>query len=243
MSTVASTPARSGPATAGPTAIRIYEYSDMVYWWAIWFAALMGMLLTYAFGESFMIGDKAVKIATSPWLGIAFLIVMFGVLIFTQLRARGIYAVIMILAIAVIGLLVHMLIGWAFIWDLVTLMKVHMNMAFYVMVFVISFAIWVYVTFIHSRLTYGFVHAGEVGWRSPLTGQTESYRPLNFQVIKRSDDLIVHTLLGLRFLGLGTGDIEVKFDVPGGGSQHHVFKNVWRPDKKIANMERLIQDR
>ena len=53
----------------------------------------------------------------------------------------------------------------------------------------------------------------------------------------------MHTLLGLRFLGLGTGDIEVKFDVPGGGSQHHVFKNVWRPDKKIANMERLIQDR
>ncbi len=62
-------------------------------------------------------------------------------------------------------------------------------------------------------------------------------------MIKRSDDLVVHTLLGLRFLGLGTGDIEVKFDVPGGGSQHHVFKNVWSPDKKIANMELLIQDR
>jgi hypothetical protein len=85
------------------------------------------------------------------------------------------------------------------------------------------------------------VHAGEVGWRSPLTGQVESYRPLNFQVVKRSDDLIVHTILGLRFLGLGTGDIEVKFDVPGGGSQHHVFKNVWRPESKIAVMERLIQ--
>jgi hypothetical protein len=243
MTTVAGTPAQSGPTVGGPTSLRIYEYSDMVYWWAIWFAALVGMVLTYAFGESFMIGDKAVKIATSPWLGIGFLLIMFGVLIFTQLRARGIYAVIMLLAVAVIGLLVHMLIGWAFIWDLVTLVKVHMNMAFYAMVFIISFALWVYVTFIHARLTYGVVNPGEIGWHSPLTGRVETYRPLNFQVIKRSDDLVVHTLLGLRFLGLGTGDIEVKFDVPGGGSQHHVFKNVWSPDRKIANMELLIQDR
>ncbi len=171
MTTVAGTPAQSGPTVGGPMSIRIYEYSDMVYWWAIWFAALVGMVLTYAFGESFMIGDKAVKIATSPWLGIGFLLIMFGVLIFTQLRARGIYAVIMLLAIAVIGLLVHMLIGWAFIWDLVTLVKVHMNMAFYVMVFIISFALWVYVTFIHARLTYGVVNPGEIGWHSPLTGR------------------------------------------------------------------------
>jgi hypothetical protein len=215
----------------------------MVYWWAIWFAALVCMFLTSSFGETFQIGDKGVKILTTPWVGLGFMAIMFSVLIFTQLRARGIYAIIMILALAVIGLLVHMLIGWAFIWDLLSLVKVHMNMAFYVIMFAVSFILWMYVTFIHARFTYGFVNAGEIGWRSPLTGQTETFRPLNFQVAKRSDDIIVHTLLGLRFLGLGTGDIDVKFDVPGGGSQHHTFRNVWRPDTKIANMERLIQDR
>jgi hypothetical protein len=109
-----------------------------------------------------------------------------------------------------------------------------------VVVFVVAFVIWSYVALIHARLTFGVVNAGEIGWRSPLTGQMETYRPLNFQVIKRSDDLIVHKMLGLRFLGFGTGDIEVKFDVPGGGSQHHLFKNVWRPDAKIARMEELI---
>ena len=243
MTTVANAPAQASPTTAAPRSIRIYEYSDMVYWWAIWFAALIGIVLTYTFGENFQIGDKSLKIHTSPWLGIGFLTVMFGVLIFTHLRARGIYAIIMILALAVLGLLVHMLVGWTFIWDLVTLVKVHMNLAYYVVVFAVSFVLWVYIAFIHSRFTYGFVNPGEVGWRSPLTGQVESYRPLNFSVTKRSDDIIVHTLLGLRFLGLGTGDIEVKFDVPGGGSQHHLFKNVWRPDTKIATMERLIQDR
>ncbi len=223
--------------------VRIYEYSDMVYWWAIWFAALVGIVLTYLFGENFQIGDKSLKVYTSPWLGIGFLAVMFATLIFTHLRARGIYAIIMILALSVIGLLVHMIVGWTFIWDLVTLVKVHMNLAYYVVVFAITFLLWIYITFIHSRFTYGFVNPGEVGWRSPLTGQVETYKPVNFQVVRRSDDIVVHSLLGLRFLGLGTGDIEVKFSVPGGGSQQHVFRNVWRPDSKVLNMERLIQDR
>lgn len=242
MTSTAKAPTQAAPASPSG-GLRIYEYSDMVYWWAIWFAALVCIVLTAVFGDSIMIGDKALKVHGSPWVGIGFMVVMFGTLIFTHLRARGIYAIILILSLAVIGLLVHLAVGWTFIWDLVTLVKVHMNLAYYVMTFFVSFILWVYITFIHSRFTYGFVNPGEIGWRSPLTGQIENYRPLNFSVVKRSDDIVVHTLLGLRFLGLGTGDIEVKFDVPGGGSQLHLFKNVWRPDVKISRMEQLIQAR
>jgi hypothetical protein len=240
MTTAANAPAQSAAPAEALRSIRIYEYSDLVYWWAIWFAALVCILLTYVGGESFQIGDKALKVHTSPWLGIAFLVVMFSVLIFTQLRARGLHAVILVLSIALVGLLVHMWIGWIAIFDQLTLIKVHMNLAFYVVVFVVTFAIWFYSAIIHARLSYGVVSPGEVGWRSPLTGQIATYKPLNFHVGKRSDDIFVHKILGLGFLGLGTGDIDVKFDVPGGGSQHHVFKNVWRPDRKIARMEALI---
>jgi hypothetical protein len=243
MTTAAKEPAQTPAPGHVPRAVRIYEYSDMVYWWAIWFAALVCIFLTAVFGDDILIGDKALKVHSSPWVGIGFLVVMFATLIFTHLRARGIYAIILILALVVIGLVVHMAVGWTFIWDLVTLVKVHMNLAYYVVVFAVSFVLWVYIAFIHSRFTYGFVNPGEIGWRSPLTNQIESYRPLNFQVVKRSDDIIVHTLLGLRFLGLGTGDIEVRFDVPGGGSQHHLFRNVWRPDAKVGKMEELITDR
>jgi hypothetical protein len=235
--TTQAQPAEASPALRG---MRIYEYSDLVYWWAIWFAALVGIVLTYFFGESIQIGDKALKVHTSPWLGIGFLVVMFSTLIFTHLRARGLHAIILALAIVVIGLIVHMTIGWTAVFDRLTLIKVHMNLAYYVVTFAVTFAIWLYTTFVHARLSYGMVNPGEVGWRSPLTGQVEAYKPLNFQVVKRSDDIIVHRILGLGFLGFGTGDIEVKFDVPGGGSQHHQFKNVWRPDVKVARMEALI---
>jgi hypothetical protein len=241
MTTAATTPAAK-PAVPSRALrrIRVYEYSDLVYWWAIWFAAAVCGVLTGVSGESIQIGDKALNIHTSPWLGIGFLVVMFSVLIFTQLRARGLHAVILVLSIALIGLLVHMWVGWLAIFDQLTLIKVHMNLAFYVFVFVVTFVIWFYSTFIHARLSYGLVSPGEMGWRSPLTGQIATYKPLNFHVGKRSDDIFVHKILGLGFLGLGTGDINVKFDVPGGGSQQHVFKNVWRPDVKIARMEALI---
>jgi hypothetical protein len=241
MTTAAKAPAESAAAPVEALrGIRVYEYSDLVYWWAIWFAALVCIVLTYSFGEQVQIGDKALRVASSPWVGIGFLVVMFSTLIFTHLRARGLHAVILVLGSALVGLLVHLSIGWTRVFDQITLIKVHMNLAYYVVVFVVSFVIWFYTAFIHARLTYGMVNPGEVGWRSPLTGQIETYRPLNFQVIKRSDDIIVHKILGLRFLGLGTGDIEVKFDVPGGGSQIHLFKNVWRPDAKIGRMEALI---
>jgi hypothetical protein len=243
MTTAATTPsARPAAAAAELKGIRIYEYSDLVYWWAIWFAALVCIVATATLGDKIPIGDKAVMVYQNPWLGIGFLIVMFATLIFSQLRARGIYAVIMVLAVALIALSVHNLVGWAFIWDQVILIKIYMNQAYYVATFVVTFAIWLYVTFIHARLTYGIVNPGEIGWHSPLTGQVETYKPLNFQAVRRSDDLIVHKILGLRFLGLGTGDIEVKFDVPGGGSQSHVFKNVWRPNAKIGKLDKLISE-
>ena len=54
-----------------------------------------------------------------------------------------------------IGLIVHMTIGWTAIFDRFTLIKVHMNLAFYVFVFVVSFASGSIPTFIHARLTYG----------------------------------------------------------------------------------------
>src|SRR5262245_18342781 len=212
MATTTNAPAQPAAATDAAKSVRIYEYSDLVYWWAIWFAALVGIVLTLLFGESIQIGHKALKVHPSPWVGIGFLTIMFATLIFTQLRARGIYAVIMALVIALIGLLVHMTIGWTAVFDQLTLIRVHMNLAFYVIVFVVSFVICLYTALLPGRLSYGMVNPGEIGWRTPLTGQMVTHKPLNFQVTKHSDDIVVHTLLGLRFLGLGTGDIDVKFD-------------------------------
>ena len=189
------------------------------------------------------IGDKPLKIHSSPWLGIGFLPIMFGTLIFTQLRARGIYAIIMILmGVALIGLIVHNATGWTFVFDLVTLIKVHMNLAFYVVVFVVSFVIWFYTTFVHARLTYGLVNPGEVGWYSPLTGQSETFRPLNFQVLNAATTSSSTGYWGCNFWASAPAT-STSSSTCRAGAASTTFKNVWRPGAKIARLERLIQDR
>ena len=48
-----------------------------------------------------------------------------------------------------------------------------------------------------------------------FTDAAESYTSPQVQTARQSDDIFVHRLLGLWFLGFGTGDIEVRFNTPG----------------------------
>ncbi len=47
-------------------------------------------------------------------------------------------------------------------------------------------------------------------------------------------------VLGLWFLGFGTGDIEVRFSTPGGGTRVYALKNVWRAAYVEKEINRLV---
>ena len=57
---------------------------------------------------------------------------------------------------------------------------------------------------------------------------------------RQSDDIFVHRLLGLWFLGIGTGDIEVRFNTAGGGQRLYLLKNVWRAAHVEREINRLV---
>jgi hypothetical protein len=50
----------------------------------------------------------------------------------------------------------------------------------------------------------------------------------------------VHRLLGLWFLGFGTGDIEVRFSTAGSGQKVYFLKNVWRAGHVEKEINRLV---
>jgi hypothetical protein len=60
------------------------------------------------------------------------------------------------------------------------------------------------------------------------------------QTSRQSDDIFVHRLLGLWFLGFGTGDIEVRFSTPGAGQKVYHLKNVWRAAHVEKEINRLV---
>jgi len=55
---------------------------------------------------------------------------------------------------------------------------------------------------------------------------------------RNPDDLFRHKLLGLGFLGLGTGD--VVFKPAAAGSEPFIIENVWRSTEKQRRVERLL---
>lgn len=221
--------------------VPIYHYSDMIYWWTIWLAAGICAAHTWLMGDVMTIGGKAVKVDANPWLGLSFVGVMFLTLTLITFRARGIYAIVLALALALGALGVHHLLGWGTLMEAVSHLRIHANLAFYVVVFFVTFALWLYAMFVQPRVTYWFVRPGEVGHRSPFSGHEDSFRSHNVRVNRRGDDFFVHKIFGLAFLGLGTGDIIIDIDVPGQGHEQHVLTNVFRPKRKVEIIQHMIQ--
>ena len=68
----------------------------------------------------------------------------------------------------------------------------------------------------------------------------ESSTSPQVQTSRSSDDIFVHRLLGLWFLGFGTGDIEIRFSTPGAGQKVYFLKNVWRAAHVEKEINRLV---
>jgi hypothetical protein len=73
-----------------------------------------------------------------------------------------------------------------------------------------------------------------------FTDAAESYTSPQVETSRQSDDIFVHRLLGLWFLGFGTGDIEVRFSTAGSGQKVYFLKNVWRAGHVEKEINRLV---
>jgi hypothetical protein len=73
--------------------VRIYQHSNLLYWWAVWAYGLFCAGLTYLQGvgvpQLAATADKQILFHPSPWLGISFIALMLFVVVFTNVRARG----------------------------------------------------------------------------------------------------------------------------------------------------------
>jgi hypothetical protein len=121
-------------------------------------------------------------------------------------------------------------------------LRVHANQAFYSTVFVVLFPVWLLTTFGLNRFHYfTFDRGRQVGDIQRVWGSTRTFTANNISVSSLPDDFFVHRVLGLWWLGLGTGDVVVRFSDPGGGVHHEVITNVWRAKSKVEAVNRRIQ--
>ncbi|MGH6814127.1 MAG: hypothetical protein ACREC6_00320 [Hyphomicrobiaceae bacterium] len=239
-----STPAPAaspGKIPKGKT-LKVYQHSDLLYWWVVWAYGYVCALLTAMQGERANFGGHTdVLIHTNPWLGISFSLLVLFVLIFTNARARGIWSLVLILVVVLLGVAVNRFFEMKALAAKFTLLLIHMNLAFYVFFSSVLLAAWFIVIFIIDRLSYVYFAPTQVGKKQVFGEGSENFVATNVHVSRQSDDIFIHRILGLWPL-FGTGDLDIRFST-GGGERHYALKNVWRIGVIEQEVNRLLRAR
>src|SRR5262245_30721483 len=115
----------------GRDRIKVYQHSDLIYWWVVWAYGYFCALLTYLQGRPVVLSDDGRKVLFHPsaWLGISFVVLALFVLIFTNARARGVKSLVLFLLLLVIGFGVQILQGWGGLLSYFALLFVYINQA------------------------------------------------------------------------------------------------------------------
>jgi hypothetical protein len=228
------------PAAAGESAILIYSHSGIIYWWPVWLYAAFCWAATALYNvEINPDGLRPVHVFRSPWLGISFLGVLFFVVTFSNMKTRGYHALLVLMSVVLVVVGVKELIGFGRVFDVFHLLVVYMNEAFYAAVFVFLFVLWGTVVFGVEHMTYYRFTRGqvaEINMMGHTTGVGLDAR--NMIVQQLAGDFFRHNILGLSFLGLGTGDFICKPNTP--GAEPIVLENVVRLSRIFPRIEKMI---
>ena len=219
--------------------LRLYEHSNLLYWWVVWVYGFICAGLTYIWGiavpQLAAAADKAILFHPSPWLGISFIALVLFVVIFTNVRARGVYSLMLLLVTAgIVWGVSHVpgidrAMGWA------SLLRIHLNLAFYLTFSGLLMLIWLFVIVVIDHFTWWRFSPGQVIEEHRVGQATgHAYNTEGMVVRRLPDDFFRH-----RVLGLGTGDFIVK---PPHEDPFEIH-NVWKANRKQRVMEQMVATR
>jgi hypothetical protein len=240
----ATAPAQREVMRAAVRDIRIYQHSNLLYWWAVWVWGFICAGLSYFFGvgiaELATAEEKRIYFHPSSWLGLSFIGVLLFVVVFTNVKARGIYSFMLIMVAGGLVIAAQKMPGMDKALGWLPLLRVHMNVAFYVTFSLLLALVWLFVVVVIDHFTWFRFSPGQVA-EEHLVGQAMGhvYNSEGMVVRRLPDDFFRHRILGLGLIGLGTGDLSVH---PANGESFELH-NIWRANKKQPRIERMIATR
>jgi hypothetical protein len=234
-----------------PGQLRVYQHSNLLYWWPLWAYGYVCAALTYVQGIGIKElaasagpggGEKVILFYPSPWMGVSYVGLILFVAIFTNIRARGVYSFVLLLLAAGMTWLffkipgIDKAIGWA------SLLRVHLNLAFYLTFSSLLLLIWLFVIVFVDHFSWWRFSPGQVIEEHRIGQATgHAYNTEGMVVRRLPDDFFRHRILGLGIvgLGMGTGDFMVKPPY----EESFEIHNVWRANRKQRHMEVMIATR
>lgn len=135
-------------------------------------------------------------------LGVIYGIVIFLVIIITNVPLRGLSSAVAIVLILFFTVLFAWLDYWGEILEALGRLSVHINMGFYFFFSTVLFIAWALVFFVYDRMSYWRITPGQITHEFVFGGGQTSYDTENMAFKKLRDDLFRHWVLGF-----GSGDM------------------------------------
>lgn len=214
--------------------LRIYSHSPIYYWWPVWVTGYIMAVLSMLSGKSVRVdGNDVDWILGSANPGIAFVAILLMVIVFTNVKLRGIYSVVTVLGLAFIAVLLAWLGWWDEILSILPELSVRMNMGFYLVFSSVLLIIWLLSFLVFDRLRFWRIRPGQMTEERIIGGGERSYDTHGMLFEKHGEDVFQHVILGL-----GAGDL--KISTTGARKAELYIPNVLFVDKKVRAIQKLI---
>jgi hypothetical protein len=209
--------------------INVYGHSTLLYWWPAWAFGFVFAALN-AGQEKFLATAPGAQ--PSSALGLTYLAILLLLIVFTNVRLRGINSIVALLSVAFIAVLLAWFGWWDDIARLIPYLSVHMNTGFYLVFSTGLLTIWLLMFFVFDRMNHWRIRPGQMTEERLIGGAAESFDTNGLRFQKLSSDLF------RSLLGLGAGDLKATM----AGERGAVIElpNVIFVDRKVRAIEKLI---
>jgi hypothetical protein len=220
------------PHPTGLQEIIVYGHSTLLYWWPAWLFGFIFALLNEG-QERFLATAQGAR--PSSALGLTYLSILLLLIVFTNVRLRGINSVLALLAVAFLTVLLAWLGWWDDIARVIPHLWVHMNTGFYLVFSTGLLMVWSVMFFVFDRMTYWRIRPGQMTEEHLVGGGAESFDTNGLRFQKLSSDFF------RAVLGFGAGDL--KATTTGARGTVIEIPNVILVDRKVHAIEKLISVR
>ena len=174
------------------------------------------------------------RVSQRAWMGPSYLLILLLVITITNIPLRGLWSLVVIISIAMLGLIIALM-GWAD--DIVanlSALHVYINMSGYLFLSTVLFIIWFVAVNIFDKRTYIVFTPGQIRVCEEIGGREKTYDTIGMTLEKHRDDLFRHW-----FLGFGSGDLTVRTS---GADRHEiVMPNVLLIGWKLPKIEETLR--
>jgi hypothetical protein len=225
--------------------LKFYSRSKLFYYWPVWVISFVFALVSYIWGKPIFLqlGSKAADYkaldaysVASPGLGLAFLLVLLAVILFTSVNIRGLWAALFAFAVIIIALLMSIFGAWGKVLSFFGGMYFYLNMQFYLVLGVGLFILWLLVVFLFDRRKYVEFRPTQLTIVQEVGDGEKNFDTVGLVFDKKRDNFFQHWLLGF-----GSGDLLIT--TSGGVRDHIEFPNVLFIGRRIKQIHHIRERR